>query len=75
MLLEDVAEVNVVVFVDVLNAKDIDNEDEYNRFPLVKPEARCCGSLLVFGFLEACGKEVVGNLVSLGKSLDAFLDF
>ena len=41
----------------------------------MKPEARCHGILVVSGFVEAYGKEVVGELASLGKSIDAFANF
>ena len=38
----------------------------------MKPESRCGGSLVVAVFLEECGKEVVGKLESLGKSIYTF---
>ena len=41
----------------------------------MKPEARCCGSLVVAVSVEACGKEVVGNLSSLEKAVDTFENF
>ena len=41
----------------------------------MKPEIRCRGSLLIAGVVEACGKEVVDGLSSLGKSIDTFSNF
>ena len=43
--------------------------------PLVNPESRCGGSLVVAVFMEACGKEVVGNLASLEKAVYNFANF
>ena len=41
----------------------------------MKPEARCGGSLVVAGFVEACGEEVIGELASLGKAVNTFANF
>ena len=41
----------------------------------MKPEARCSGILVVTGFVEACGEELIGELASLGKSIDTFANF
>ena len=41
----------------------------------MKTEPRCDGSLVVAGFVEACGKEVVGKIISLGKAVDTFENF
>ena len=38
----------------------------------MNPEVRCGGSLVVAVFLEACGKEVVCKLESLGKAIYTF---
>ena len=51
VLLEDVAEVKCMAFSDVLNAKVIGNDGEQDRLPLMYPEARCGGSLVVYGFV------------------------
>ena len=40
----------------------------------MEPESRCGGSLLVAVFVEAFGEEVVGELVSLGKAIDTFVN-
>ena len=72
VLIEDVAEVKGMAFTNVFNAEVIDNEGEYDMSPLVNPEARCGGSLLVDRFMKACCKEVVGELASLGKAVDTF---
>ena len=50
----------VVDFAKVFNAKVINNEGERDRSPLVKPETRCGGSLVVSGFVEAFGKDFIG---------------
>ena len=70
VIIEDVAEVKGVVFSNVLNAVFIDNEGKYDRSPLVNPEARCGGSLVLSGFVEACGEELVGKISRLGKDAD-----
>ena len=75
VLLEDVAEMKGLAFTNVLNSEVIDNEGKYNGLPLVKPDAKFCGNLVVAGFMEACDEEVVGKLVSLGKAVDTFANF
>ena len=73
--LKDVTEVKGVDFSYVFNDKVIINEGEYKSLPLVNPESRCCGILLVAVFVEACGKEIVGELASLGEAIDTFANF
>ena len=41
----------------------------------MKPEARCHVILVVAGFVEACGEEVLGYLTILGKAIDTFVNF
>ena len=38
----------------------------------MKPEARCSGILVVTGFVEACGEDVVDKLSRFGKGVDTF---
>ena len=56
VLIEDVAEVKCVAFANIFNSEVINNEGGQNRLSLVKPEVRCRGSLIVAGFVEACGE-------------------
>ena len=72
VLLDDFAEVKGVAFADAFNAEFIYNEGEKDRLPLVKPDARCDGSLVVSGFVEACGEDVVDKLSRFGKGVDTF---
>ena len=72
VLLEDVAEVKCMAFYDVLNAKVIGNDGEQDRLPLMYPEARCGGSLVVAGFVEEFGEEVIDKLSRLRKAVDTF---
>ena len=60
---------------NIFNSKVINNEGEQNRLPLLNPESMCCGILIVAGFVEACGKEVVGELDSLEKAVETFENF
>ena len=41
----------------------------------MKPEASCRGSLVVGGFVKACGEEVVVYLARLEKAVDTFANF
>ena len=38
----------------------------------MNPEARCGSSLVVYGFVESCDKEVVDDPAILGNAVDTF---
>ena len=60
MLLENGLEMSGVVFTNVLDAEVVNDEEEYNRAPLVAPQARGGVGLVVALCVEAFSEEVIG---------------
>ena len=54
----------------IFNAKVVDDEHERNGSPLVSPQARSEGALVVPAELEALGEEVVGKFAGLFETVD-----
>ncbi len=59
----------------IFNPKIVDDEDKHDRLPLVAPEARHCGTLVIPMAGKAFGEEVVGQFAGLWQAVDAFSDF
>ena len=59
MIFEDVLEMLEVTLADVFDARIVNDEDEGNGPPLVAPEPRSCGRLVVAMFGETFAEEVV----------------
>ena len=55
-----------VAFTNVLDAKVVDNEGEYNGAPLVVPQARGGVGLVIALGVEAFSEEFIGKFASLG---------
>jgi hypothetical protein len=64
-----------VAFVCVLEAEVVNDEDKDEWSPIVAPESRCDGTLVVTVFGKSRGEEVVGKFTGLLEAVDAFVDF
>ena len=71
---EDLFEVKGVEFADIFDAKIISNQAKHNRMPLVAPEAKSGGALLLVMGLEAFLEQIVGEGAQLGKAIDSVAD-
>ncbi len=69
ILLEDAREMADVVFVDVLHAKNFDNEGEADGASIMPPVSWCDGALLVTCFVKAFGEEVLCNDAGLWEAV------
>ena len=74
-LLESGDEMFCMLFILILNAKVINNEDEDNRWPLVSPQSRCYGALLVFVCDKPFGEEVISKASCLFETIDSLVYF
>ena len=64
-----------VAFVCVLEAEVVNDEDKDEWSPIVAPESRCDGTLVVTVFGKSRGEEVIGELSGLLEAVDAFVNF
>ena len=75
MFLENTEEVLRMMITNIFDTEVIDDEDELNRAPLVTPDTRSGGSLIVVMFIEAFVEEIVGKFSGLREAVDIFAYF
>ena len=63
-----------VAAVNILDAKVVHNKDKDDGPPLVTPQARGSGTLVIAMGRESFGEEVIGQFASLLEAIDAFRD-
>ena len=72
---EGVAQVVGVTVTNVFNAKIVNNEGEHDGAPLVFPEARSDGTLVVASDVEAFLEELVSKDYGQQKSVNTTTNF
>ena len=75
MIFEDFLEMLEVTVADVFDAKIVNDEDEGDGPPLVAPEPRSCGRLIVAMFGETFAEEVVCKSATHRQAINPFNDF
>ena len=60
--------------VNILDAKVVHNKDKDDGPPLVMPQARGSGTLVIAMGRKSFGEKVVGQFASLLEAIDAFCD-
>jgi hypothetical protein len=75
VLLESLAKMIQVGITNVLDGKVVINECKHDRVPLVAPETRGGGCLVVVEFGKAVTEEVVGKDAYLGETVHATAHF
>ena len=60
-----------VASANIFDAKIINNQEKQKKTPLVVPEARSEGALVVFMGVEAFIEKIVGEGAQMGKSIDS----
>ena len=62
-----------MAFVNIFNTKVIYNDTESDGATFVAPEASPGEILIVAGRINALGKDIIGELIRLRKTADAFV--
>jgi hypothetical protein len=75
VFLEDLAKMIQVGITNILNGKVVNNECKHDRAPLVTPETRGVGCLVVVKFGKAVSEEVVHKDACLGETVHATAHF
>ena len=71
MFRKDLFEMKGGELANMFDAKIINNQAKHNRTPLVAPESRSEGALVLFMGLEAFLEQNVGNGTRLGKAIES----
>ena len=75
MFLENTKEVLRVNITNIFDTEVIDDEDKLKRAPLVTPDTRSGGGLVVVVFLKAFVEDIFGTFAVLREAADTFADF
>ena len=64
VLLQDLEEMQGVLFPDIFDAEIIDYLDKLDGAPFMAPDTSCCGCLVVSCLLKTCAQQVISSSTS-----------